>query len=62
MIDYELLEDLVISIDEEGEAGAVLVFLPVSVTSSRDIRLFYFSSWRFDFLHAVNFYIDITEG
>lgn len=33
MIDYELLEDLVIYIDEEGEAGAVLVFLPVSVTS-----------------------------
>lgn len=31
MIDYELLEDLVIYIDEEGEAGAVLVFLPVSV-------------------------------
>jgi len=30
VIDYELLEDLVIYIDEEGEAGAVLVFLPVS--------------------------------
>lgn len=28
VIDYELLEDLVIYIDEEGEAGAVLVFLP----------------------------------
>ena len=31
VIDYELLEDLIIYIDEEGEAGSVLVFLPVSV-------------------------------
>uniref|UniRef100_A0A7I4CTE9 RNA helicase n=1 Tax=Physcomitrium patens TaxID=3218 RepID=A0A7I4CTE9_PHYPA len=28
VIDYELLEDLIIYIDEEGEVGAVLVFLP----------------------------------
>jgi ATP-dependent RNA helicase DHX29 len=28
VIDYELLEDLIIHIDEDCEAGAVLVFLP----------------------------------
>jgi ATP-dependent RNA helicase DHX29 len=31
VIDYELLEDLIIHIDEDYEAGAVLVFLPVSL-------------------------------
>jgi ATP-dependent RNA helicase DHX29 len=31
VIDYELLEDLIIHIDEDCEAGAVLVFLPVSL-------------------------------
>lgn len=39
VIDYDLLEDLIIHIDEEGEAGAVLVFLPVRFECLLVIRI-----------------------
>lgn len=42
VIDYELLEDLIIYIDEEGEVGAVLVFLPVSRICDLRSSLFFF--------------------